>query len=62
MKWKQLRWIVGVLVILAAAAFALYRWYQGSSNSGTFIRRWLVDPASEPEWETPALMQCPGAP
>ncbi len=62
MQWKRLRWLVGVLVILAAAAFVLVRWYQGSSGSGIFIRRWLTNPASEPEWETPALMQCPGAP
>jgi len=62
MGWKGWRWVLGVLVLVLAAAFVFYRWYQGSSNSGSFIRRWLTNPAAELDWETPALTRCPGAP
>lgn len=59
------RWLFVAFVLLVlggTAAGLLYRWYSGSSNSGPFIRRYLTNPSALPDWETPALSQCPGAP
>lgn len=60
LKWLLL--LVGVL--LALAAFWLWRWYSGHdvSDSNTYIRQWLVAPDSHTQLNSAALVACPGAP
>lgn len=51
------------LIVLAGGAAAFYLWYTGGdSDSNDYIRRWLTDPASMPEFNVNALARCGDAP
>jgi len=59
------RLIIAALVIAGlffAGRWLFRQWYFGGSDSNVFIRRWLTNPAANPELSTKGLTQCEGAP
>ena len=54
--------VLMILIFCAIAAFFFIRWYRGTSTSNDFIRKWLTDAESYPDYETSGRLRCGDAP